>query len=261
MIILKTKIRVLIADDNKEFCSKLRATLARNDKIEVVAIASDGREAYELVLETRPDVVLTDIIMPYTDGLALIAKINSNSCLSKKPKYIVFSSMGYENIITKAMNLGASYFYAKPFDFDDLSRKIPELFHSSSPVQAKSGKKENGVDLETSITMYIQQLGVPAHIKGYQYIRDAITLVIEDMETINSITKLLYPTVAKHYSTTPSRVERAIRHAIEVAWDRGNPDVLNELFGYTILGSKGKPTNSEFIALIADKIRLDMKAS
>ena len=261
MIILKNKIRVLIADDNKDFSREIKNTLAANDKIEVVAVANDGREAYELVLETRPDVLVTDIIMPYIDGLALLGKINDNTILSKKPKYIVFSSMGYENIITKAMNLGAQYFYAKPFDVSDLIVKIFDIFSTETLPQRAGVKNGPEKDLETNITMYIQQLGVPAHIKGYQYIRDAITMVIEDMETINSITKLLYPSVAKHYNTTPSRVERAIRHAIEVAWDRGNPDVLNELFGYTILGSKGKPTNSEFIALIADKIRLEMKTA
>ena len=257
---MKNKIRVLIADDNKDFCNSLKDSLTIDDYIEIVAIAHNGKEAYELVLETRPDVLLTDIIMPFTDGLSLMSKIKNNSVLSKKPKFIVFSSMGYENIITKAMSLGASYFYAKPFDINDMHDKIIDICNETK-------LKDTGIlrqaipDLETNITMYIQQLGVPAHIKGYQYIRDAITMVIDDMETINSITKLLYPTVAKHYNTTASRVERAIRHAIEVAWDRGNPDVLNELFGYTILGSKGKPTNSEFIALIADKIRLDMKVS
>ncbi len=256
---MKTKIKVLIADDNKEFCSGLRSQLSKNELIEVVATAYDGKEAYELVLETRPDVLLTDIIMPHMDGLALLAKINSNNLLSKKPKFIVFSSMGYENIISKAMSLGASYYYAKPFETSDLAAKIIEL-SSSMPNAIGTMKPQGTKDLEASITMYIQQLGVPAHIKGYQYIRDAITLVVEDMEAINSITKLLYPTVAKHYCTTASRVERAIRHAIEVAWDRGNPDVLSDFFGYTILGSKGKPTNSEFIALIADKIRLEMKA-
>ena len=259
---MKNKIRVLIAEDNKDFCTEIKNSLEKNPKIEVAAIAYDGREAYEMLLETRPDILLTDIIMPHMDGLALLGKINNNSALSKKPKYIVFSSMGYENIITKAMKLGASYFYAKPFNTDDMAGKIIEIVEASDKENSEAETKNFAVkDLETSITMYIQQVGVPAHIKGYQYIRDAIGMVIEDMDTINSITKLLYPTVAKHYNTTASRVERAIRHAIEVAWDRGNPDVLNDLFGYTILGSKGKPTNSEFIALIADKIRLDMKAS
>lgn len=258
---MKNKVRVLLADDNKDFCNSLKSSLETSGFIDVVGVAYDGKEAYEMVLETRPDVLLTDIIMPYMDGLALLGKINSNTMLTKKPKAIVFSSMGYENIITKAMNLGARYFLAKPFEASSLIDRINDIFYTQ-PESAVSTSitSKNKNDLETNITMYIQQLGVPAHIKGYQYIRHAITMVIDDMDTINSITKLLYPTVAKHFGTTASRVERAIRHAIEVAWDRGNPDVLNELFGYTILGSKGKPTNSEFIALIADKIRLDMKA-
>ena len=258
---MKNKIRVLIADDNKEFCNSLKKSLEIVPRIEIAGVAYDGKEAYEMVLETRPDVLVTDIIMPYMDGLALIGKINSNSMLSKKPKSIVFSSMGYENIINKAMKLGVSYFIVKPFEVLELVEHINDIMMEDEEIlfnQNKRGAAKN--DVETNITAYIQQLGVPAHIKGYQYIRDAITMVIDDMDTINSITKLLYPTVAKHYNTTASRVERAIRHAIEVAWDRGNPEVLNEFFGYTILGSKGKPTNSEFIALIADKIRLDMKA-
>ncbi|MBO5743338.1 MAG: sporulation transcription factor Spo0A [Clostridia bacterium] len=257
---MKNKVRVIIADDNKEFCHSLKASLEKESFLEVVGIAYDGKEAYEMILEKRPDILLTDIIMPYMDGLALLGKLNSNTMLSKKPKTIVFSSMGYENIINKAMNLGASYFLAKPFEASSLIDRIKDICTSPEETQLKPMVKSKN-DLETNITMYIQQLGVPAHIKGYQYIRDAIAMVIDDMDTINSITKLLYPTVAKHYNTTASRVERAIRHAIEVAWDRGNPEILNEFFGYTILGSKGKPTNSEFIALIADKIRLDMKAS
>jgi two-component system response regulator (stage 0 sporulation protein A) len=251
---------VIIADDNKEFCHSLKAALEKESFLEVAGIAYDGKEAYEMILEKRPDILLTDIIMPYMDGLALLGKIQANAMLSKKPKSIVFSSMGYENIINKAMNLGASYFLAKPFESASLVDRIKDICFEAEQPQLKTVVKSKN-DMETNITMYIQQLGVPAHIKGYQYIRDAIAMVIDDMDTINSITKLLYPTVAKHYNTTASRVERAIRHAIEVAWDRGNPEILNEFFGYTILGSKGKPTNSEFIALIADKIRLDMKAS
>lgn len=257
---MKNKVRVIIADDNKEFCHSLKASIEKESFLEVVGVAYDGKEAYEMILEKRPDILLTDIIMPYMDGLALLGKLNSNTMLSKKPKTIVFSSMGYENIINKAMNLGAAYFLAKPFEASSLIDRIKDICCAPEEPKLNTVSKSRN-DLETNITMYIQQLGVPAHIKGYQYIRDAITMVIDDMDTINSITKLLYPTVAKHYNTTASRVERAIRHAIEVAWDRGNPEILNEFFGYTILGSKGKPTNSEFIALIADKIRLDMKAS
>lgn len=262
MIKLKKKIRVLIADDNKEFCNSVKNAIGAKAFIEVTAVAYDGKEAYELVLETRPDVLITDIIMPYTDGLALMNKIKSNPLLTKKPKVIMMTAMGYENIVTKAMKLGADYFVAKPFDTDDLAERIDELFEANTApslnIISPSPKK---MSLEENITAYIQQLGVPAHIKGYQYMRHAIAMVINDEDLINYITKVLYPSVAKKYNTTSSRVERAIRHAIEVAWDRGNPEVLNEFFGYTILGSKGKPTNSEFIALVADKIRLEIKSA
>ncbi len=255
---MKRRTRIVIADDNKEFCSNLKSYLSETESFEVVGTAHDGKTAYETVLENRPDVLLVNIILPLLDGLAVLSKINNNNILSKKPKTIVFSPSAHENIINSAMNHGASYYLVKPFEFSVLRDRIADI--TAEKQTAGNVFDTKSKDLETNITMHIQQLGVPAHIKGYQYIRDAITMVIEDMDAINSITKILYPTVAKHYNTTPSRVERAIRHAIEVAWDRGNPDVLNDLFGYTILSSKGKPTNSEFIAMIADKIRLEMKA-
>ncbi len=258
---MKKKKTVVIVDDNREFCASIRDYLYTNDRYEVIGIACDGKVGYEMVMEHRPDVLLTDIVMPVMDGLTLMSRIANNTVLSKKPKIIAFSASGYDSIIANATRLGAEFYFIKPFDIgalvdrmDDITSERPK---ENDPVHMASRTK----DLETNITMYIQQLGVPAHIKGYQYIRDAIMMVIEDMDAINSITKFLYPTVAKHYNTTSSRVERAIRHAIEVAWDRGNPDILNELFGYTILSTRGKPTNSEFIAMIADKIRLEMKVS
>ena len=258
---MKNKKRILIVDDNEEFCSNVKDYLELNECFDIAGTAYDGKTGYEMVLETKPDIVLTDIVMPVMDGLTLMSRIKSNSTLTKKPKIIVFSSTGYDSIISNAMRLGAEFYFIKPFEMSALEERLNEIISdrindNAGSVQSASKTK----DLETNITMYIQQLGVPAHIKGYQYIRDAIMMVIEDMDAINSITKYLYPTVAKHYNTTSSRVERAIRHAIEVAWDRGNPEILNELFGYTILSSKGKPTNSEFIAMIADKIRLEMKA-
>ncbi len=255
---MKRKIRIAIADDNKEFCFNLKSFLEECEIFEVVSISTDGKSAYENVLEHRPDVLLINVILPYLDGLAVLSKINNNNILSKKPKSIVFSPSAHESIINSAMNHGAYYYLIKPFELSVIRDRIMDI---TTERQGKTSTFDAKVkDVETNITMYIQQLGVPAHIKGYQYIRDAIGMVIEDMDAINSITKILYPTVAKHYNTTPSRVERAIRHAIEVAWDRGNPDVLNDFFGYTIVSSKGKPTNSEFIAMIADKIRLEMKA-
>ena len=257
---MKKKKTIVIVDDNRDFCKNVSDFLSENDNYQVVATAYDGKEGYELILETKPDLVLTDIVMPVMDGLTLLARISNNNVLTKKPKVIVFSASGYDSVIANATRLGAEFYFIKPFDMQSLKDRIDEALSEKSTQSATSSKHVTK-DLETNITMYIQQLGVPAHIKGYQYIRDAIMMVIDDMDAINSITKFLYPTVAKHYNTTSSRVERAIRHAIEVAWDRGNPDILNDLFGYTILSTRGKPTNSEFIAMIADKIRLEMKVS
>ncbi len=255
---MKNKKKIVIVDDNRDFCENVRDFLSLQPNLEVVATAYDGKSGYEMVLETKPDLLLTDIVMPVMDGLTLITRIANNSAMAKKPKIIVFSASGYDSLIANATRLGAEFFFIKPFDMESLKDRIDEVL-SDKTEASQAGAQKMTRDLETNITMYIQQLGVPAHIKGYQYIRDAIMMVIEDMDAINSITKFLYPTVAKHYNTTSSRVERAIRHAIEVAWDRGNPDILNDLFGYTILSTRGKPTNSEFIAMIADKIRLDMK--
>ncbi len=258
---MKNKKTVVIVDDNREFCTSVRDFLSAKENYEVIGVAYDGKAGYEMVLEKRPDILLTDIVMPVMDGLTLLSRIANNTVLSKKPKIIVFSASGYDSIIANATRLGAEFYFIKPFEMSALADRMDDLSYQKTKEGAPVSQRSVAQDLETNITMYIQQLGVPAHIKGYQYIRDAIMMVIEDMDAINSITKFLYPTVAKHYNTTSSRVERAIRHAIEVAWDRGNPDILNELFGYTILSTRGKPTNSEFIAMIADKIRLEMKVS
>lgn len=251
-------ITVLIADDNQEFCQTTKAYFDECEDIEVVGVAFDGKEAYEMVLETQPDVLLTDIVMPRLDGMGLLAKL-SNAQLEKKPATIVFSAVGQDAITKKAISLGAKYYIVKPFDLEELAGHIRHFRDDLLRDMPQFITRQVDAELETTITEIIQKVGVPAHIKGYQYMRDAIAMVITDMDVVNSITKVLYPSVAKHYDTTPSRVERAIRHAIEVAWDRGDPEVLNGLFGYTIRSNKGKPTNSEFIAMIADKIRLDMK--
>lgn len=255
------KVRVLVADDNKDFCHILKDYLSSQDDIDVVGVAYDGKEAFEMVIETRPDVLLMDIVMPQLDGLGVLAKINK-ATLEKKPSTIIISAVGHDRITASAISLGAKYYIIKPFDLSILTQRIKELKYSAKiPNNDVINASSKPIDIETSVTQIIQKIGVPAHIKGYQYIRDAIMMVIEDMDAINSITKILYPTVAKHYQTTSSRVERAIRHAIEVAWDRGDPEVLNSFFGYTILSSKGKPTNSEFIAMLADKIRLELKTA
>ncbi|MDK2799929.1 MAG: two-component system, response regulator, stage 0 sporulation protein, partial [Clostridiales bacterium] len=254
---LDNKIRIVIADDNRDFCEILSEYLNSQEDIEVVGIAKDGAEAYDLIINLMPDVAIIDVIMPHLDGLGVLEKL-SNTSLQNKPIYIMLSAVGQDKITQSAMALGAEYYIIKPFDMDVLVGRIRQL--KGSIRMNKTIVKSDMVnevkftynpamrDIETSVTKIIHEIGVPAHIKGYQYLRDAIMMVIKDMDAINSITKQLYPSIARQYNTTPSRVERAIRHAIEVAWGRGQVETLDSLFGYTVQTSKGKPTNSEFIA-------------
>lgn len=268
------KISVVIADDNKEFCSILNDYLLSQRDIVVTGIAKDGREALEFIQEKQPDLVVLDIIMPHLDGLGVLEKLNTLN-IEKMPRIIILSAVGQDKITQKAITLGADYYVVKPFDMDIFTKRIREMFNGSSndEVIRKSTVSQREVmttmapqqagpfDLETEITAIIHEVGVPAHIKGYMYLREAITMVVNDMELLSAVTKELYPSIAKKYNTTASRVERAIRHAIEVAWGRGQLEAINKLFGYTIHNDKGKPTNSEFIAIIADKLRLKNKVS
>lgn len=262
------KIRVVIADDNREFGDILAEYLNNQEDIEVVGVGRDGVEACELILSNQPDIAVLDIIMPHLDGLGVLEKINTMD-VDKRPLTIILSAVGQDKITQRALALGAEYYVIKPFDMDVLISRIRELkgtkkdfIIKNTNSQFNSGRKNLTMnDLETEVTNVMHEIGVPAHIKGYQYLRDAIIMVVEDLNTINSITKILYPSIAKQYKTTPSRVERAIRHAIEVAWSRGQIDTIDSLFGYTINVGKGKPTNSEFIAMVADKLRLQMKVS
>ncbi len=263
----ENRIKVLIADDNMEFCEILSGYLGEQGDIEVIGVAHDGKEAYELILQLEPDVVLLDVIMPHLDGLGVLEKLGSTK-IENNPIYIMVSAVGQEKITRNALFLGAQYYVIKPFDMAVLVERIRQLvdvYRIKKTVKGVYEEPNNYVskikNVEGNVTKIIHEIGIPANIKGYQYLRDAIMMVIENMDIINSITKQLYPTIAKEYSTTPSRVERAIRHAIEVAWGRGHIEVLDRLFGYTVPTSKGKPTNSEFIAMIADKLRLQMKTS
>lgn len=267
-----SKISVLIADDNKEFCSILNDYLLNQKDIVVTGIAKDGREALELIQQKQPDLVVLDIIMPHLDGLGVLEKLNGMD-LDKMPRVIVLSAVGQDKITQQAITLGADYYVVKPFDMDIFTKRIREMFStqdvetkrrsvSTQVVQREAAATSRGpIDLETEITSIIHEIGVPAHIKGYMYLREAITMVVNDMELLSAVTKELYPSIAKKYNTTASRVERAIRHAIEVAWGRGQVDAINKLFGYTVHNEKGKPTNSGFIAIIADKLRLKNKVS
>jgi two-component system response regulator (stage 0 sporulation protein A) len=272
---VKEKIRVLIADDNTEFAMTLHGHLEKEEEMEVIGMAKDGNEAYSMILEKQPDVVLLDVIMPHLDGLGVLEKLNDGP-ISKMPLCIMLSAVGQDKITQKAINLGAEYYIVKPFDISLLIKRIKDFkYYQPGSVKgnyasreikqqyieiAPESKKDEG-NLEALVTNVIHEVGVPAHIKGYQYLREAIMMVVNDIDIINQITKQLYPEIAEKYKTTPSRVERAIRHAIEVAWRRGQTDTVENIFGYTVSAAKGKPTNSEFIAMIADKLRLELKSA
>lgn len=268
------KIKVLIADDNYEFGNTLKKFLEGDEEIQVIGVAKDGEEAYEKIVNLKPDVALLDVIMPHLDGIGVLEKISASG-LEKKPICIMISAVGQDKITQKAISAGADYYVVKPFDITVLIQRIKEI-KNYDPNKMKKimtgykelksqyiqiNDKEEKENLEALVTNMIHNIGVPAHIKGYQYLREAIIMVVNNIEIVNQITKQLYPEIAFKFSTTPSRVERAIRHAIEVAWGRGDPKTVESIFGYTISASKGKPTNSEFIAMISDKLRLELKAA
>ena len=272
---MDNKITVLIADDNQDFAMTLLGYLKEESDLEVVGVAKDGKEASELISITKPDIAILDVIMPHLDGLGVLEKINESQ-MQKKPICIMLSAVGQEKITQKAIDLGAQYYIIKPFEISILIKRIKEIKafgpmgnkvsfmgkEIKAPyIEIQQEKRSSSDNLEALVTNIIHEVGVPAHIKGYQYLREAIMMVVNDIDVINQITKQLYPEIANKYHTTPSRVERAIRHAIEVAWARGQIDTVESIFGYTVSNSKGKPTNSEFIAMIADKLRLEMKTA
>lgn len=258
---MTNKLKIMIGDDSADYgiiCANSLKTMG----FFVVARPKDGLVLFESIKNESPDVVIIDAIMPHLDAIELIKKITNS--VYKKPIFIVTTAYDNPFIEREVMANGAAYYMLKPFEMKTLAERILSLTGGETKEPSRSfsySAHDSHTDLEYVVTDIIHQIGVPAHIKGYHYLRTAILLSISDSEMINSVTKLLYPTVAKKYSTTSSRVERAIRHAIEIAWDRGDLDTLNSFFGYTIHNSKGKPTNSEFIALIADKLRLQYKST
>ncbi len=271
---MNEKIKILIADDNLDFVSTLVTYFKTQEDVEVIATAKDGQEAYNKIIMERPQVVLLDVIMPHLDGLGVLEKLVSSNI--ELPICVMLSAVGQDAVTAQAINLGAQYYVLKPFKMDVLMKRIRELVNSPEPKQTNkvivtkevkpnyisiSNQASKEEILEIKVTNIIHEIGVPAHIKGYQYLRDGIMMVVNNIEVINQITKQLYPDLAKKYKTTPSRVERAIRHAIEVAWNRGQIETVESIFGYTVNSNKGKPTNSEFIAMIADKLRLDLKSA
>lgn len=274
---MQSPIRVLLADDNRDFIEMLKEYINRQEDMNLIGVAYNGQEALEIIYREDPDVVVLDIIMPHLDGLGVLEQLQSNI---QKPKIIILTAFGQETMTHRAVNLGADYFILKPFDLDTLGKRIRQLQGDASSIVNSmtlgansniavvnsvpndntsinvSSSTVTAKHLEVEVTRMIHQMGVPAHVKGYQYLRDAIVSVVQDVSLLGAVTKELYPMIATKYQTTPSRVERAIRHAIELAWDRGNVDLMNKFFGYTIDVDRGKPTNSEFIAMVADKLRM-----
>ncbi len=255
---MRNPIKLMIADDNREFCELLKEFINQQEDFSLVGIASNGLEALDLMEQHNPDVVVLDIIMPHLDGIGVLEKMQ-NSELIQRPKVVMLTAFGQETITQRAMELGADYYILKPFDFSVLITRIRQLFEGLKGTGYVSASTPKNLDV--SVTNIIHEMGVPAHIKGYQYLRDAILMVVEEVNLLGAVTKELYPMIAMKYQTTPSRVERAIRHAIELAWDRGNVDMMTKFFGYTINLERGKPTNSEFIAMVADKLRIEQKVS
>lgn len=250
------KMRVLVVDDNKEFVGLLREYLEKQDDIEVAGVAYNGVEALEAIQQLQPDVVILDIIMPYLDGIGVLERLDKED-LQKRPKIVMLTAFGQESITHRVVELGADYYILKPFDLNILTERLRQMVSKDgTPAKHSPTVRDRDRNQDTRVTTIMHELGIPAHIKGYLYLRDAIIMVVDRVDLLSKITKELYPSIAQKYLTTPSRVERAIRHAIEVAWDRGNVDFIQRVFGHTISQEKGKPTNSEFIAMVADRLRL-----
>ena len=260
------KLNVAIADDNERMLNLLGEIVESDKDLKLVGKARNGEDIYHIIRDKQPDVVLLDLIMPKMDGLTVMDRINHDKTVSKHPYFIVITAVGQEKITEDAFNKGANYYIMKPFNNRMLLERIKfvrKMTHGTErrPEELVTGQTPGGENLENRVTNMLHEIGIPAHIKGYHYLRAAILASIDNQELLESVTKMLYPEVARQFDTTASRVERAIRHAIEIAWDRGNLDTLNSFFGYTVNTCKGKPTNSEFIALITDKLRLQYRSN
>jgi two-component system response regulator (stage 0 sporulation protein A) len=257
---MEQSLKILIADENGDFRERAKEELKKQG-FSRFEEATSGQEALEIIERFHPDVVLLDIWLDRMDCVQVIkGAFNKSYHPDYPPSFMVLAESPNPNIFEESIESGADYCMAKPIDFENLAERIARVYRNKVRGGGMTDTARNrGADLETQVTKVIHQIGVPAHIKGYQYLRTAILLTIQDSDIINSVTKVLYPSVAKKYQTTTSRVERAIRHAIEVAWDRGDVDTLNSYFGYTVQTSRGKPTNSEFIAMIADNLRISRR--
>ena len=248
--------RVLLACGNEDYGKVLASTFQLTDRYIVAGSAKDGAEALDMLRDTRPDFLVMDLMLQKTDGMSVL---KAAAALDRHPVMLVLVEFVTEYISSMFMELGVQYIMLKPCTPRAIAERLDEI-RESLTRRRNPGVQPREANIEAMVTSMIHEIGVPAHIKGYQYLREAIMIAVNDMEVINAITKVLYPQVAKTFATTPSRVERAIRHAIEVAWDRGDLETLQRFFGYTVSNTKGKPTNSEFIALIADKLQLQLKS-
>ena len=248
---MEKRSKVLLADASEEFRRLLQEAIERTDEFAVIGSVGDGAEALRLAEEQSPDLILMDIVLPGLDGMTLLRRLPEKD----RPKVIFLSALYSDKTVSEAMRAGAYYFVSKPCEVNAL---LDRMRLAVAPAAA-AAPMDHSAELKNRVTNIIHEIGVPAHIKGYQYLREAIIITVEDMDVINAVTKVLYPEVAKRFGTTASRVERAIRHAIEVAWDRGDLETLQRFFGYTVSNAKGKPTNSEFIAMIADRLVLEQK--
>ncbi len=257
-----SKTRIIIADASEDFRNMLAEVINAEEDLEVVGAAGDGQEALSLAGSLRPDILVTDLVLARLDGLGLLTALAETA---EAPAAIVLSGFFNDRVVAACSDLGVYYFMPKPCDVPNLLTRIRQVAAGRDRAGAPASQgvaiapMPKEPSLEAVVTDIIHEIGVPAHIKGYQYLREAIILTVNDMDAINAVTKVLYPAVAKKFATTPSRVERAIRHAIEVAWDRGDLETLQKFFGYTVSNIKGKPTNSEFIAMIADSLTLRRK--
>lgn len=258
---MKEKTKIMIVDDNKKFVELLELYINSQSDMEVVFVSHNGKDVIEKIKEKEPDILLLDIVMPERDGLFVLEDLSKETEI-KKPMIIIMSSMGQDTITKRAIKLGAIYYILKPFEFPDLVERLRDL-RKDSKVKSLNEDLEEGnfklEDLEVRIVNIMHEVGVPAHIKGYKFIKEALLFVVKREETVCSITKNLYPTLAEKFNTSPSIIERGIRHAIEVAWNRGEVKVYDKIFGYTVNSNKGKPTNSEFIAMLADRLLLEEK--
>lgn len=257
---MQNYLKVLLTQEQNEFGNSCRRAL-EGAGCDVIPVAKNGNDVVRAIEKRLPDVVLMDAFMPGLDGLGVIKRVNAMKSV-KRPVMCVLSSSDNPRVEQQILSAGADYYFLKPVDAEAVAERISQIASAGDGKRVEISHAARGDEnLEVTVSEIMHQIGVPAHIKGYQYLREAIILSVNDPEMMNSVTKLLYPTVAKTFGTTASRVERAIRHAIEVAWDRGDIDVLSSYFGYTIQNSRGKPTNSEFIAMISDRLRLKMKIS